>query len=158
MKKQLKNKIIWVILIPLLILILGGLILEYLSPKNSLPSSITNSPDSINTINQQGGNNVIINNNSPKPFLLEKKLDSINMPTSKGYETNFLLTVGFPPDSNLSIHLEYPSNTLSVNGPTIVKSGTRTYSTKVIPYTAYLISFVNKEKIQETDFNFFINI
>jgi hypothetical protein len=124
-------------------------------PGKLTKQSITDSPNSINTIGQTGGSNVLINNPAPSPTILDKRVVSLNVGTQGVYTTQFEITVGNPPAGDLVIHTTHPPSANPIGPPALGSSGIRTYAGgKTVPYRSYLLSFQTSNQVAEGGFTF----
>ncbi len=64
---------------------------------------MNDSPNSINTVNQIGNNNLTVNENAPKPELIIRKIKSLNTKVEGGYKHIYILTLSNPSNADINI-------------------------------------------------------
>jgi len=85
--------------------VVAGLILNFLSGigKSAPGLTVDSSPNSINTLNQNGSNSITVNELAPKPEIEIRKIKSINTKTENGYLHTYILTLSNPANEDVNI-------------------------------------------------------
>lgn len=85
--------------------VVAGLILYFLFGigKSASELKVNSSPNSINTLNQNGSNSITVNEIAPKPEIEIRKIKSINTKTENGYLHTYVLTLSNPANVDVNI-------------------------------------------------------
>jgi hypothetical protein len=126
---------------------------------NNIIGSIVSSPDSINTIGQVGGSNILtVSHTEPKPLICRTETLEINVPTNGVYRTLFSVTVanftesrfiGFRTTNPIISHDERLVRSI---GSYIDKNGVAFNNVRMVEFEV-----ITPAKVKEPDFSFYLN-